>query len=445
MGRRQLSVALIAALALGGSAIAAQNARPADPRQISHLKAVRTERTARFFARWREASDERRVDATRVLQEMRPRGAPMGRRPALDALAAAERALGSDADPHDPLEALADSLDLQVVPGMFTAASEGRGEPLTVTVYRLFDRPAALDAELSLVWVAPDGTRTAARTEAFGADAFNRPGFLMYVRSPLGPPGTYRLLPVARAAEREAEGVAVSVPALAAGGAEEAAPSVHPRTLAALGELRSAGLRTAELTGAELARRLDAGEARPALGWCGADGLEPGPLLWGGVPAGASPAEPRRALLFLHTGAEREELPWLGPVGDAWRALALEQGLGLFSGEQRAGDPEGLGRLVAAAREEVEGGEVLLVARGSSVWVATLLLAAAPELAFDGLILVSDTAGVPRLLPDVPTLVVAPSEPERALPKQATFAAGEATAFLSEAVLPDRVGAWLAR
>ena len=57
--------------------------------------------------------------------------------------------------------------------------------------------------------------------------------------------------------------------------------------------------------------------------------------------------------MFLHTQGEAEESPLAGPIGSAWRELAIGQRLGLFRLRNRAGDTEGLRRGLAEVARQV--------------------------------------------------------------------------------------------
>ncbi len=454
MGARHVSGALSAILgllaALAPAPAAAQNAPPASPAQARHRAAVRTERTGRFFAACSAAPDAVRAAAGDLLRATLEGRAPPGTRPELLALAQAERVLGG-ADPAavraDALAMFADGLDLQVAPGAFSAHGEGLGEPVTVTVYRLERDPPAPDCELSLDWIAPDGVRTRARTEPFGAQAFRGAGFKMYVRAPRSPPGLWHLQPVVRAGGREVEGVPVPVECVA-----QLAPRAARARAAALGAgggaetaldrldaLLALGLRAPELAGASAwLAALEEPAAAPA--WSAPGGGEP--FLFGGFEG----AEKRGALAFLWSEDDAEELPLAGPVGEAWRALARERGLGLFVLRVRAGE----GPRLRAGLEELErlaGRAPVLVARGRGAFVASLLLPGAAAggevLPLSGLVLLYPAAGLPRLLPPVPTLVVGPPGGE-APPPGLRFVPGGVFPFLDEPRLPALVGEWLA-
>ncbi len=456
MGPRHLSRALSGGLALAALALpcagAPQNAPPASSGQARHLAAVRTERTARFFADLGAADEAARSAALALLRAAERPGQPLGARPDLAALAAAGRVLsGADAEAvrSDELARFADALDLQVVPGAFAAESEGLGTPLTVTAYRLERDPPARDVELSLDWIGPGGERRRARSEPFGAQAFRAPGFRMFVRAPLSEPGLWHLQPVVRADGREVPGAPVPVECVA-GLAERVARAralAAPPGLAAdaararLDALLSSGLRAPESPVASACLAPFEDPSAPA--WRAApDGGEP--FLFGGFEGQSRGG----ALVFLWSEGDAEELPLAGRVGDAWRALARERGLGLFVLRAVAGEGARLRAGLEEARR-LAGRDPILVARGRGALVASLLFAGAAvegqPLPLGGVVLLCPAEGLPRLMPPVPTLVVAepPAGDPGEDPPGRSFAAGGPLAFLDEPRLPALVAEWL--
>jgi hypothetical protein len=255
-------------------------------------------------------------------------------------------------------------------------------------------------------------------------------------------------VPVVRAGGREAEGVPVPVECVAdlharAGRAlaAEALPGLDAAAARArLERLLRAGLRAPEAAGAT---PLIAALEDPAAPAWRAASLGEDAWLFGGFPG------ERRAgaLVLLWSEGEDEDLPLAGPVGDAWRALARERGLGLFVLRAGAGDGASLRRgLEEVAR--LAGADPLLVARGRTALISSLAFAAAAAdgpLPLSGLVLLSPAPGVPRLLPPAPTLVVAPGTAPGDPPRDVRVVAGGALPFLDEPRLPALVAEWLGR
>lgn len=441
----------LAALLCGAALAAPQNAPPTGQEQALHLSAVRAERSARFFEAFVTADAVEREAAQAFLGKAQRARDPLGRRPSLVELATATELLGgADQDSAgSELARFAQGLDLQVVPGAFIAESTaGLGTPLTVTVYRLEGDPPARDVEIALDWQAPDGTRTRARTEPFGAQAFRAPGFHMFVRSPVSEPGLWRLVPVVRAGGREFQGAGVPVECVAdllarTGRSLSAEPAGVDVVTARqrLDRLLRAGLRSPEACGATPCLLPLEDPAAPA--WRPTGDSAGGPLLYGGF------ADERRvgALVLLLFEGEAEEIPLTGPVGDAWRALARERGLGLFVLSTKGGDTAGLRRGLAEVAR-LAGADPILVARGRALLTASLLFAAAaPEgpLPLAGLVAQSPAPGIPKLRPPVPALVVAPGAPPSEVPSDVTFRQGGDVSLLDELRLPALVGEWLGR
>ena len=464
---RRAAAAVLAASALVSSALA-QTAVSTSFEHQAHLAAVRAERSADFLAAWGAASADAR-DAARAVLSARATGvAPLGARPDLDALAAATRALAGE-DPADDLAAFADSLDLQVRPGAFAATEpdgavgppkerdgNARGEPLTVRVYRLRHLPRSSDAELSLVWLGPSGERIHARREPFGATAFHGRGFDMYVRAPVSEPGPWRLQPVVRRDGREVAGAAVPVACVAR--LEQRVAALGEREVsrsgrAALDDLFARGLRRPEApSAAELLAILEAGVwADPVDGERAEDappGVARGARLIGRAAFGPDRRGGKGALVFLWSGDDGEELPFFGAVGDAWRALAEQRGLGLFSLAAGAGDVGGLRAGLARAATE-SGGAPILVARATAATQALLMLAMTRDepLELGGLVFVQPTPAPPPGLPDAPVLAVLAASPSTASDSTSRSVAIRRlppAPLFGERELPGLVEDWLA-
>ena len=422
LSARLLGRAVVLAAIAAASPAAAQNRWPNDASQRAHAQVLFAERAAAFFAAFDAAEPARREAAAEYLAGARSERAPAGAWPVLDDVAAATRRLAGAGD--DALARFADTLDLQVVPGAFAPAREGRGEALTVRVYRAGKVEPDGDLRLSLHWIAPDGAETRARTEPIGARAFATPGFQMYVRAPLSEPGVWRLVPEVERDGRTARGVGVEVACVAALEARVAALRGPCRER--LGALLELGMRPLAAEGLEalLARCEE-----------GADAATPG-----FVPAGAAP---RTVLAFLALPGEAPGGFLLGPVGARWRELARRAALALV-----ALPPEPDGAALDAALADLGIAErperVVLVARG--VAATTLALQpAATELA-DAFVETGPFGAPPASLAGAPTLIVrdaeagaAPAAPAR----DVTTVPGARTSFLSEPLLPARVEAWL--
>ena len=93
------------------------------------------------------------------------------------------------------------ALTVRLTPGIFAVRESGPGEPITVHIE--LPKGAAVPAELvlGLEWIAPDGTRTRARTESFSSQEFGR-GLDMYIRPPVSGPADWELAPVLILGER---------------------------------------------------------------------------------------------------------------------------------------------------------------------------------------------------------------------------------------------------
>lgn len=189
---------------------------PADPILMrDHVRAARHERVVAALDAWIAA---RTPPAPPEL--LPPEGRPTA--PAdLAALARVRRELSgetSDGDLARRLGAVADALDLRVIPGVFaTSAEEGDTVPMEVRVAPIGALAEPIDVELSLVWVSPTGREERARTEPVGHEALRgRVGFTMYVRSPSSARAArWHLVPLVRSADAIARGAAVPVECVA--------------------------------------------------------------------------------------------------------------------------------------------------------------------------------------------------------------------------------------
>jgi hypothetical protein len=157
-------------------------------------------------------------------------------------------------------------------------------------------------------------------------------------------------------------------------------------------------------------------------------------------------AAPRAALLLLAPTTEAAESFTVGLVGQAWRELADRERLLLFGAFLDPGGERPLTSLLATVRAGIPPGvPVVVVARGDA-HTALQLAFLRDSASFDGLVVSSDDGHLGKLLPAVPTLMVAPSDRPPAAspdPSHVHRQAGELTAFLSELVLSERVSDWL--
>ena len=444
----------------------AQNAWPAQPEHKLHRKVVRAERTVHFFTAWEAASEADRGRAVGLLREERGERTPEGRLPTLSALAAATRVLGG-VDPlvaaGDSLQRFADAIDLQASPGVFRAHQEGRGEPITVRFYRMYDCAFREDVSLSLHWIGRDGTERRARTEHVAARHFDPLGQDLYIRAPLSE-GTawWRLVPEVEFGGEQRRGVGIEVLCTTGEPREwmEREPG-HDR-----GELTpflAKGFRAAGLTAG--------GDSHPLAGGFGPlSGVAPLPL---GVEAaelaqyrreveglrlraGTSPprdiasllAEEGEHLVFVLLSSIEEcaEAPFLGPVGKAWRKLAREHRAVVCAVELPLKEEASFRRLLEGWKAAAPPGSrvrLILVASGDAATRLPFLFVG-QDAGPDGLVLSTERLGCPPVLAGVPTLLLSNTDHDVGSSEGVTQVQDALSAFLRELALPRRIAAWLA-
>ena len=417
----------VAALLLAGAASAAppaQNVMPGDPAQKRHAAAVALERSERFRVAWSSADAAAQGRAIDVLAEA---GEDL---PSIALLTRAERVLaGADAAElaQDDLVGFADALDLRVVPGLFPSASEGRGEPLVVRVYRLAPGVLRRNVELSVIWIAPDGSELRARTESFSPNSFRPPGFNMYVRAPLSEPGLWQLVPELVFDGRRARGVPVPVPCVPEGLLQELREHGHDGK--PLFRLLAEGERPLDLPRVLAQAR---GERVPEIL----------PATFGSTFLRGkrfAEAEDGPMLVFLAPANEPAEGMFAGTSGRSWIEMARRAGVELLSYEVGSTQREHFLEVLSLLPPRRQ---LILVARGDAVLRAQFLLANG-DARLDGLVLCGTRVEPGPSLPSVPTLVV-DGRGEGSAGDHQTRVLGMPSAYLTEPDLPLLIEPWLA-
>ena len=454
---------------------------------MRHVEGVRAQRAARFFELSAAVEPGVRERAEELLETLHIQPMSSLAWPPVDHLSAATRVLrmpfrDEAAERPDSVEAVADSLDLQVVPGAFDAAREGRGEPLTVRVYPLPSlrvRPRG-STTVRLYWIAPDGSEETARTVQVEPAAFYSPGFELYVRAPLSEPGLWHLVVEVEHDERRARGLPVPVECVRdfrarVQGVREGIAARGIQNVPwgpVVGSLRGIidhGIRLQGGLGVEqvlaLVEAVLAGES-PDLGSIplphalGRADL----TFWAVAPAG----EIERVVLVPAPTSSAPESLFVGPVGQSWIELAERTGSLVVAapldpfrtevGEDEQGrEVEGAtatsAEIIARARAAHPGKPLVLVARGDVI--ATLRLeraiadAGPPDV--DLVVLSSERAGAVALDPSLETLIVSPGGPADAPSDEEADAGpvqrvrGAGTSFLTEPRLAEIVERWLVR
>lgn len=439
MGARDISGALrVLSVLVCGALASAQTRFPAEPGQAAHVDMVRAEREALLLALYSRVPEERRLSAEGALAALRPAQMPADRRPGLSDLALATRVLSGESlsmAMGDSLGRAAMALDLQVVPGAFETAREGNGESLTVRVYRLFGEGTTRETELSLSWIDSLGRESVARVEVFGSAAFAAPGFDMFVRAPLGPPGRYFLVAELRQGDARRRGVPVRV---------EGVERLHDR-LGALSSDARAGLRADALLDfgartyevSSLEARLSHAEGSVLDLSCQPRGI--GDLeVWI-----CAPRDPRAVLVFVAPEGTPAGEIFVGAFEGAWRAMASGDGIAIVSLAPRAGEGRAFADALAALALEFEGAPLVLVARGDAVTrVQFFALGRALPIEAQVLVVAEQTPG--RAILRAPTLLVGARDLDLAsLEHELRIAEGPSAAFFAEPLLPGLVRPWL--
>lgn len=367
-------------------------------RKLTWRRALREEREVPVLETWQALDDPGRARLVGTLdQGVDPRRSRKRPLP-MEFLSRAWRgqAQASEDGARAPWLDMVDSVDLRVLPGVFNARSEGRGEPMTVRLTSIWDSLADQtekhDLPVRLIWHSPTGEETVARQEVAGIEHFEE-GFDMYIRPPASGPGLWELTLEVETPAGRVESLPVSVECVAdLPGLVQRLEGERPPGLAqALGRrldlLREYGIRVA--SGTSIADWVEALEApRPeALGLQPISGEEvgvPGEVFW----QLRRTEQVRGVLLVL---VNRDESPadlFRGPRLDAWSALAEEQGLLLLAGHVPISldSAEGLSRCLARIRKGWPGA-LHLLGRGEGGQLVPSLLARHPELALDSLIL----------------------------------------------------------
>lgn len=327
-----------------------------------HVAAARFERESRVRDLY-AAADETSRDAVLQLFASDRAADHVARLPALSTLTAAEHVLGGRKGSIGPdLDAdFLDALDVRPVPGFFAVRDGGKGEAITVYVEPLYQTPIPTEFVLGLDWVAPDGSRYRARTEAFDGREFGA-GLEMYIRPPVSEASSWRLAPTLLVGERELRASGASVPCIAAvedarsklqAGGDGSRTEPHRVIWRDWTRLEDHGVRTS--SAASLPERL-AHFGLPGgthwdhdFGWIS---FGEGDALgaWGMTPEEAA----HDAVLILTDGRLDESAVFAGALESRWASFAQDQSSFVLS-LTYAGESEDQARLVsviAALRDQ---------------------------------------------------------------------------------------------
>lgn len=350
---------------------------------------------------------------------------------------------------------LAESIDLQVMPGAFTSGQSERGEHMIVRVLPAYTRavrgPLPAEFQLALVWVAPDGREIRAQREPIGIGAMRLPGFEMYFRAPASPPGTWKLVPEVTIGEEVGRGVGVPV---------ESVADLWPR-FDAIMEAQVVGERFQAFRD-RISRMIERGQRDPGQPGIGEllqlDGIE---RMW--IPGACSvvpedsrtfalePPEVARIVVVSSAGVENPLWSLQGRMGQAWQRLSSEHSamVVVTSRALRNSVGPGLFELLDALDEAHPEAPITLLVRGSQCTKLSIALGRrkGEALPFDEL--VQDTVlfgeGSPRRMLDCPTLVFEPfekSEGAQVLEKRLVWVTRTDPAHISSLELPVVIGSW---
>ncbi len=382
--QRSLHISLIFALMSGSAASVSATQRVGTPestpqvnQMLARRAALRVERTQLLLEKYSRAEKAARASADQILrtagEELERSRAPLP----LESIAAATRAVEGDLR-NTSLEAwcvLADSIDLRVVPGVFAAREEGLGEPMTVNLDGIWKPAAPPEPEggvdLKLIWIAPDGLETVARSEPASVAALVE-GFQAYIRPPVSDAAVWHLVLELRVGPgiirgrpvpiECVEGLGETRAQLAAVAVEEASP-LQRRVLERLRLLRELGLRQASATRLSdwisLTGESPGGLSLEALKYVR---LDPEEIVVWEHPLGNG----QRAVLLLADAFESPADLLSGPRGRAWGDFAAKHGWRVLAAAPSLPGQAGfqVAQLVQSLREQQGIDELVVVTRG---------------------------------------------------------------------------------
>ncbi|MCA8981701.1 MAG: hypothetical protein H6831_03655 [Planctomycetes bacterium] len=427
-------------------------------------EAARFERESRLRDLFAEAGESAREAVLQLFEADRAAN-HVAWLPALSTLTAAEGVLvGRDGGVGPDLDAdFLHALDLRPVPGLFAVRDGGKGEPITVHVESLYETPVPREFVLGLDWIAPDGSRYRARTEAFTADAFGA-GLELYIRPPVSEASSWKLAPTLIVGERELRAAGVSVPCVAAfddarnvlqAGGDGSRTEPHRVLWHDWTRLQDFGVRTT--AAADLTERLahfglpGGSDWNHAFGWVS---FGEGDALgaWGITPRG----EVRGAVLMLTDGRRDESAVFAGALESRWAKFAEDRHSFVVS-LAYTGDSDCRARLasvVAALHDQgVEG--ITFVAAGDAAVLLPAQLRELPPKSV-GRVLVHSSPTVAkgvRMMLAAPVLGLAHGQSTGAAQRQEPDeASGEferwwirrrGPAILTELEAPELLGRWM--
>lgn len=448
--------AVLASLAASASPAGAQ-----DPASLERsLRNLYLERRILFEDAWFEADADARGRARGLLRGRGAAGLPSLYSLSAMTLTEAYRQLADGTPPHErsPATRLAESLDLRVVPGAFSAGRAERGEEMIVRVLPAYtnalrgELPEELD--LGLVWIAPDGAERRARREPVHRAAMRMPGFEMYFRAPASEPGRWWLVPEVTLGDDVGRGIPVAVDCIAnLFPRYDAIPPTEGALRALLERVLVQGERDARYPDVSALLAPGAAERLAVHAPCAAVPEDPATFELA-PPAGAEPADLKTSeiVVLLTPGLEDPEWALTGRAGAAWRSLAEEHGARVVvTGRpvRGLGEPDLLG-LLASLRETWPDARLTVVTRGrqaSELGIATY--GTRDDLPFDRV--VQDTVlfgeGAPRRTIPCATLLFEPFEEAHAvdvLAEDFVWVRHPDPPHLAALDLPATIGRWLA-
>ena len=393
---------------------------PANPELMAlATKHAELERRAAFLNAWVRATPNVQAHASRMLIEERDGAVRVTAAPTARALTMATRVLRDgtpDAFAPNGLRDFAESLDLRVVPGLYSGVPEGLAESLTIHVNSIYPMPLDETVHCRLLWLGADGKEIQARSEPVEPLAFQGEGFRMFVRAPSSLPGEWQL--VCELSLDGKSGRGVPVPVIGVDQRDELLAESEPASLherfkllaqygvrptffaAFLDELGVLPIGSSESWGGprlnslehELFRTLD----------------ENGKRIWSlGDSSATSPA---CIVLLMKPEDESPEAAFVGAGGRAWGSAAERNNWLVLSSDLRLRSDEGPSLLTLAAelKKLHPESELVLIARGPAFLEVQLEQLREPKWIFDRLIVSTTLAPKwrPRNLPKLKTLVV---------------------------------------
>jgi hypothetical protein len=435
---------LLAALVLGAAAHGAELQYTGLNFEDTALQkyAIEAERRGIFHRAWAAADASRRSTVQALLERHASKSSAFRDQPDLALLALATRILrGAEGAlvQNDPLTRLADGMDVFTGP-VDIKGERGRseGEVLTAGVRLLKPMTSTQfpegEVQVSLVWLAADGSLVPAQSGVFGREDFNR-GFPMAIGTPPKPQGILWLMPILRLGDQEVRGWAVPVPFVTDYAARTKRLQQGTRLMFELGAVLKWGRiwvrRCDRLGPSEWLRRMEAGEV--------------GGSYWPPDVFLPRSAAERPVVLLVAAPTETAAALLTGPSGKAWMAAAETHDFHLACADASELAGPKLQNRVSHLLRESGSSRLILVLRGDAAVSVMLSLRSLKLPALSGLVLVNSFGSLVTQGANLATLLVGCRGDEQSDAPGVERRSAAGTLLLADTLLPDLFAAWFAK